>query len=58
MSDYSCIDGYFDPLLAGRFISSFFEKICLDQYRRDLLLLGPNTLGVAAEIRPWELRRF
>src|SRR5437773_2692677 len=58
MSDYSCIGGYLDPLLAADLFRPFFEKICLDHYRRDLLLSGPNTLGVAAEVRPWELLRF
>jgi hypothetical protein len=58
MSDYSRIGDYLDPFQASRFIPAFFEKICLDHYRRDLLLSGPNTLRVAAEVRPSELLRF
>ena len=52
------ISGYLDPLLAGRFIPAFFEKICLDHYRRDLSLSGRNAFGAAAEVRPRELLRF
>jgi len=44
--------GVNDSSPGGRFIPAFFEKICLDHYPRDLLLSGPNTLGVAAEVRP------
>jgi hypothetical protein len=58
MSNYRRIGGYLDPILACRFIPAFFEKICLDHYRRDLSLSGPNTLGAAPEVRPWELLRF
>ena len=52
------VSGYLDPLLAGRFIPAFFEKICLDHYRRDLPLSGRNAFGAAAEVRPRELLRF
>ena len=52
------VSGYLDPLLAGRFIPAFFEKICLDHYRRDLSLFGRNAFGAAVEVRPWELLRF
>jgi len=58
MSDYSRIGDYLDPFQASRFIPAFFEKICLDHYRRNLLLSGPNTLGAVAEVRPSELLRF
>jgi hypothetical protein len=44
-----------DPLLAGRFIPAFFEKICLDHYRRDLSLSGRYAFGAAAE---FDLGRF
>jgi hypothetical protein len=35
--------GYFGSSPADGFIPAFFEKICLDRYRRDLSLSGPNT---------------
>ena len=50
MSDYSRIGDYLDPFQASRFIPAFFEKICVDHYRRNLLLSGPNTLGAVAEV--------
>jgi hypothetical protein len=47
------VSGYLDPLLAGRFIPAFFEKICLDHYRRDLSSLA----GMRLEL-PWSFNVF
>jgi len=58
MSDYSRIGDYLDPFQASRFIPAFFEKICLDHYRRDLSLSGRNAFGAATEVRSRELLRF
>jgi hypothetical protein len=38
------VSGYLDPILAGRFIPAFFEKICIDHYRRPLVTLWPECI--------------
>jgi hypothetical protein len=54
--------GYLDPLLAVPIYSGFFEKFCLDHYRRDLLASCPKTLRNLFGCNPhlkktWKLRR-
>jgi hypothetical protein len=50
--------GYLDHLITADLFRPFFERICLDHYRRDLSLSGRNAFGAAAEVRPRELLRF